>query len=937
MATVRSLGLHQPSGLQYAVNELLLPSNPPADSYKWDIFPDDTPDGHFEDELLTTKNTVIWCRGGLFRKSFRFDIEKEPITQALFAYFPASEDDKDDVAGGQKNSRDGASLEKALVVFLKTQAHIYFLAGTSHVVHMPFKVESACAAPIGVIIQRTQQAEKKASNTIKFPRVPPNSFVSSQLTALDSSQQTTFSTENLGNPKPLRFGLGSTLGHAWDAAKEPKESPWPRLIALTDPLLDLGLIVTDPEAKLKGAKIQPSKKPTLLHPAEELLHIERITLPGGESLALAVTIHREANTYTIWRLDYLEHQDPFIQQPKKSSRRSTGRRSFAQSGIAAEVSTPANPKYRESTGATLPGKRQRKSEKVEKPLDLVSSLEQQDKETNGVTRRSSRRVSSMLARADLSTSHEAGAAHGSSRRHDSLGSQAARMSSSHHQIRPSLGSLLEAPLDNGLDEGFHNMALDDHELDGLQQEIKFTKIHSVDWENQHFHYSSADSATQLKPKVFILTAPPFANNDPSRSQFLVGVQDHLDKRLQLIVLHLKLPKPGEKTAKDGKKSQALTVTPGELRVAQNVVDSCKLIDGNQSVILVLSESMDGKHELSIQAPWRELTKVSVSTLFVENTRSLLYEGRQVDRDVKHRKSEVIDMSNGSIVAVRYPRSNGVVDVADNEGRLHQLKIQLLPSQPQVRRVLDACKSVLPDCVGERAHAGWLHVMQWLHDREDSLACTEWSAITILLFAMFLNVGHSNSTTFRTTRLPVRKRRPASGSFGSIRESEDWKALEMGETANSLGCPPWMMNKGWEWALDEDIENSLSSLGDQSSTPKFITKHIGLAKEFLSSSMGDSAFGQAGYLPTALSKEPEVRRKNAKDIFIALHLLLEELKLDIMTPEYVSPGRVDLRVLLCQIARWLGWSQFWSEYELGIQEEVDQRHDNGELGSASGVL
>ncbi len=40
------------------------------------------------------------------------------------------------------------ALSRALVVFLKTQAHIYFLSGTSHVVHMPFEVESGLCIAI---------------------------------------------------------------------------------------------------------------------------------------------------------------------------------------------------------------------------------------------------------------------------------------------------------------------------------------------------------------------------------------------------------------------------------------------------------------------------------------------------------------------------------------------------------------------------------------------------------------------------------------------------------------------------------------------------------------------------------------------------------------------------------------------------------------------
>lgn len=936
MASVKSLGLHQPSGLQRAIDEQLLPPNPPPDSYKWDILPDDTDSGHFEDEILTTRDTVIWCRGGLFRKSFKFNLEKEPIVQALFAYFPTSADEKAQADKAKDIPKQINPLEKALVVFLKTQAHIYFLSGTSHTVYMPFEAESAHRAPVGVIIQRKYKADNAVSFAPKFPAVPPNSFVSSQLTTFNSSQLSAFSTENLGNPKPLKFELGSTLGKDWDTPGQ-KDSPWPRLVTLTDPLLDIGLVVTDPERGPRGKKAA-LKKPVFLNPADEILHIEQVKVPGAEDLALVITINREANSYTVWRLTYFENEDPFIKKSKKSRRSSIRRRSSMQPGRVSDIGTPGHPGFRESLGAPLPGKRGRKSEKVEKPLDL-GSLEKEEKESSGVTRRSSRRVSSMLARADLSASHErfhegSGAGHGASRKHDSLGANSARMSASfNNQIHPSLGSLLEAPFDVGLDEGFGNMGLEDHALDGLQNEVMLTKIHSVEWESQSFRYSTSASSDRPKPKVFILTAPPFANNEPSKGQLLIGVQDHADKRLQLIALYLKLKPNLKKTSKTFKGEPSgpasVTVNPGEIRVAHNVVDSCKLVDGDQSVILVLSESNDGRHELSIQAPWRELTKITLPILSVDNTRALLYKGRSLDRDVKERKSEVLDVANGSIVSVRHGRARGVVDAVDTEGRLHQLKIQLQPESPQVQKVLATCKSVLPDSMGERIHAGWLHIMQWLQVRDDdSIASIEWSAVTILIVAMFLNLGRTETTTFQAQRLPVRKRRPASGSFGHIRESDDWMALEVGETANSLGCPPWMMNRGWEWALDEDLDGALSPHVDQSSAPSFMTKHIRLAREFMCSTVGDAAVGSSGFLPTALSRPLEARRQSASDIFMALHLLLEEEKLDIMTPEYTSPGRTDLRVVLCQVGRWLGWHNFWSVYELGIQEDIDHRHDSG---------
>lgn len=945
MASVKSLGLHQPAGLQHAITEQLLPTNPPATSYTWEILADEK-DGHgVEDELLTADKCVIWCRGGIFRKMFRFDLDKEPIVQAILAYFPTSKDDTKIDGDSKDESKKLPALSKALVVFLRTQAHIYFLSGTSHIVHMPFEVEAAFAGPVGVIIQRKQKDENVAPISFKFPRVPPNSFVSSQLTAFNSSQQTAFSVEGLGKAKGLSLRLSSTLDNLWEAPLEQPESRWPRLVSLTDPLLELGLVVSSQDSRdTQAPKKAAPKKPVFLDAAEEVLHVEQVNIPGAmtqdlsQPLIIAVTVNRETSEYTVWRLTYLEHEDMFLTQQKKPKSSASRRRSSMAPAFASAPGTPVQPNLRDSFGAPLPGKRPRKSEKLEKPIDLVSSLEQQNKEGNGVTRRSSRRVSSMLARADLSASHERAilpdqpllSGHANSRRHESQGSQYARLSANYNQqIHPSLSSLLAAPFDEGLDEGFHNMGLDDRDFDGLQHEIMFTKLHTVPCNNSNLRYSTSNEPARKQTKVFVLTAPPFAIDGHNQSQLLIGIQDPTEKRLQLLTLELGIQTnlgKGGKTGRDEAEGATVTATVVDRRHAQNVVDSCKLVDGEHSAILILSESMDGRHELSTQAPWSVLTKISLSLLFVDNTRNLQHRGRVLDRDIRQRKSEVIDFTNGSIVGVRHPRQGGIVDVVDGEGRLHQLLIQLQPSSSQVGKVLNMCRSLFPHGLGEHICAGWLHTMQWLQTQDETVADAEWSAVVILLLALFLNIGRTDSKPRQTTHFPSRRRRPASGSFGPVKDSENWKALEAGETANSLGCPAWMMNRGWEWALDEDIDDNPPFQGENGSSPRFMPQHIILAKEYLTSTLGETAFGSTGYMPTSLAKSLESRQKVAVDVFMGLHFLLEEEKLDIMASEFNSPGRADLRVVLCQIARWLKWQGFSTIYELGVQEELDQHND-----------
>jgi anaphase-promoting complex subunit 1 len=201
-------------------------------------------------------------------------------------------------------------------------------------------------------------------------------------------------------------------------------------------------------------------------------------------------------------------------------------------------------------------------------------------------------------------------------------------------------------------------------------------------------------------------------------------------------------------------------------------------------------------------------------------------------------------------------------------------------------------------------------------------------VTTLLLAMTLNLGSIVGKPLHVAKVPVRRRRPASGSFSSIKDSEDWKSMERGEAANALGYPPWMMNGAWDWALDDEAEDRYRSTSDLLVPAKYITRHVAWAREFAASAAGESALGSSGYLPTALGKPLEARIKGLSDLIMGLHLLLEEQKLNIMTPEYTSPGRADLRAVLCQISRWLKWQDFLTIYEVGMQEELDPRNDSG---------
>lgn len=944
MASVKSLGMHPPIGVD---------GLPVEGSYNWDVFTDD--DG--EDELLTIGNCVIWKRGGVFRKSFNLEIEQdEPILQALLTYFPTTDIDKQpgtkttgtlDQSGvpRPKTSKNESSLAKALIVFLKTQAHIFFLSGTSHIVHMPFEVESACVAPVGVIIQRKPRTHNLAPMGLKFPRVPPKSFLAAQLSppqARQQSQTTSFSVEGLGlPPKTLPLRLSTTMEHMFEAPFETNDSHWPRLVCLTDPLLELGLVVSHSAAATDAGRPKSAAHEGFLDLSEEILHVE--TIDGG--LVLAVTANRETNLYTIWQLTHIHNEDLFTKHQKKRKSSISRRRSSMQPRVSSGATTPVAPSFRESLGpAPLPQKKTRKSDKS-KSDDIAVAF---SAETEGdKAKRQSRRVSSLLARADLSASHERttfadqsmpsnNAEHrrmtGAHRARQSNGPSNLHLSGTYSMSN--LGShreaqdLLEELRAGGDFEGFHDMGLDDHNFDGLAREMLLTKIHSVAIDNTNVRYSLSTQPARSQYRVFVVKGPPFTTDEMGRKQLLIGIQDPLDKRLQL------LPVSVERIGKSHppknvpwfSTSSALScykVTPGILRRASNVIDSCKVADGEQAMLLILSERSESQRELTVQAPWSAMTVLNLPLLYADNLGSLDYTGTHVNRATKGRRSVGSNLSATDIAKIRHSRSSGVVDLADKEGKIHRVQIQLQPANPQVRKILQVCRSVLPIDTSEKMQAGWWHIMKWTAEQSIDTADREWSSLVVEIFVLFLALAptatDSHSLAPTTVSKQSRSLDPSSGTYA--------KMLSMIAPPASP-CPDWMQSHPWRWVLNEAttaVPAKLSSMGHED----FMTTHVQLAKSYMRSPFGQNALGlSGGHLPTALNQSPEDRNLAAWAVVSALHLLAEEDKLNVMSPECASPGRADLKLILCQIGRWLGWHEFVALHELDTQAELNPSNDCG---------
>lgn len=983
MASVTSLGAHQPTALQYFVQERLLNAEPSPDSYTWQTLSSDDngQEGGNDDELISTKNCVVWCRGGIVRKSFRFEVEEEPVTNAILTQFPTDQRltaSKQDATWALKKKKTGAesssdpnstpTTSKALVVFLKTQAHVYFLSGTSHVIHLPFEVEHVSAAPNGLIIQRKLRERQFVPESLNFPRVPPNSFVSSQTQpwSANSSVLSTFSTASLGSPQQLPLPATALLGDLLQTPSVKNDSIWPRLFTLTDPLAEMGLVV----AKIKSTDHKRTSTRSLsLDPAEELIHITKandlapLEIGTSERLVLAVTLNRATSMYTVWRVKYAEQVDNIHHAIGFTSGLFSRRRSSFAPGPGTGATTPVvggQYAFRESLGAPGLGKsigRPEEDFEVEK-LDFASSLDP-DFEPGGLPRRKSRRVSSMLARADLSTSHERSAfselarnqPQPAKRRGESMGSQHTRTSFSQPQVNGhgsfhgsllgnSINSFLEAPVDTLLEElkaggdfeGFHSMGLDDAEFEGLRKELIFKKIQSLPIEQSNVRFSTQNKSAGSQFKVFTLVAPPCAFEDPRRSQIVICILDSSEKQLTVLTLDTKRnlrasePRSGPRRRMPTGDRDCITICWNDVRRAKRIIDACKLVDGNVSRILVLTESSDGHGQLTLQDPWSLLVEVHLPTkLLMSNIRIATHN----ETPQKKRESgpiRVLSQKPRALQELRHSMPGGLVDILDDEGRLHQIRIRMEPQVFKIKQAINVCRSVLPGARnGETILVAWWNVMQWLNNQEIHDIEPEWTSFVVVLFSLVIG-AQEDALSMPDRPTDRRSRSFLRSSSGAQSDDKDWKAMLAYESRTGCPTPSWRTSNAWDWLSDHETFQG-ENLEPQTNGPSgllvdrnvdvqssFIQRHIDITRSFLSSTQGQSAMGTSGYLPTALSKALQSRQIAITDILTGLHLLCEEQKLSITSVDELTIGTATLKPILAQIFKWLGWEQWAQVYD-----------------------
>ncbi|CAF9924754.1 Anaphase-promoting complex subunit 1 [Imshaugia aleurites] len=1030
MASVASLGVHTPSALPFLIAENILPANPPDEAFTWRTFQgSNREDNGEEEELVTTKFCVVWSRASLIQRVFRFDVEGEPVTQAVFAHFPnqnsknihtssgsnispqhdwreptvndeisvrkqrasnsrpgpkAVQENVPKSDGGAQNRLPAQSQEnghvlrgRALVVVLKTQAHVFFLSETRHIVHLPFEVDAVFPCIYGIVLQRKLPEKETVPPTPQLPSVPNNSFAFSQATFSSpaSEPQEHRTVADISLAKHHNSSITPLLKGLLQRSAQAPNISLPKLFCLTDPLTELGIVATNVGLDVKSTGNIDSRSTSAfgpLGPKENLLYVspwDELSRRASDSstrepFALAVTENHETGIISIWTVRYVDRGAASSLHGQHSpTTTATGaryrRRSSHGPGIGTGTSTPI---ARGTTGGReiFGGGRNFRQTSMDPTLEERSTNDQDNLLDSAfgdpaMPAKSSRRVSGLLARADLSTNYDrstftdlAGAHAGrkSGRRGASFGPNGARLSvgpdvvivntnpQTIHGIRSSFDavSLHEPPSDDmahGLDD-FHDISLDNTALQqavrGLRKEAIFNKIYSMPVEGRRLERIVPQKSGPAR-EIFTMKSPNASLGDATDDAVInVCLVERASRELTVLQITVRTQTAANRrqdvhgVVKPVHQGYSARVTG--LTKRSGVIDACKIGDNSCTRILVLESSSNGMGELSLQAPWSCLRKIELpSNLCLHNP-------YQVSRDITLRKrregglKRIFSQGPQALVALQHPSCQGRADVMDSDGTRHRLQVQFRPHNPVVRKIIEVAESVLPssDADGETILRGWWETLSFVKSRPDEEIDTEWTAMIVVLFSMAIaSIGDRH--TEAATRQKRRKGGLLRSSSGANTDLESWEAMLNQEGGSSGTFPPWMQAGGWEWTAKESVSlhasppkrskslsSFIASVAPAVPVPKkspYLLHCISIARDFIKSPIGQTANGEHGYLPTAWSRDPDVRRMALASILVGLHLLREEFKLDTLASEALH----GLTPILAQIGSWLGWDNW----------------------------
>ena len=987
MAFARSLGLSTPAALQSLVSEGHLPSGTTSVDYEWYIATD-TPalEDEGADELLITRTCVVWSRYGVVQRVLNFEIENEPVFTALFVSFPqdaaessslpavgktdsslsvfADADRLLDVKKRQSLKRhsngptasgkshrgnaadsarapreSSATKRRALVVLLKTQAHIYFVAGTSHVVSLPFEAAGAFATPFGLVIQRDTALKHSTPSFHGLPKTPTNTF---SVSLLDSFQSLS-NLQSTGGAKDEPPFLTNMFRSLLNTAQQTSGTRLPHHVYLRDPLTEMGIVgeLDEHDVSRTSRSGVSYSDGSQLSSAERIVYLssygELDERANDPYVLLALSFNASSSQYTLWKV--VETAERLSQKSRRRTRVNSGtstarRRSSHGAGTGANtpaLRTSINP--RESFG----GLQDTQQDLPRNDTELASQLDPAF-ENPAAPAKSSRRISSLLARSEPTAGQDAlnlaelGIGHGlgiGQRRGPSFGHSATRTSFG-PLGRANIGegvlpkSRRKAYLNNSSVGEDSNESSEDTEMAGsygstkvskkkkalqsLEHDVGFVRIHS-------FNPAQLEAQPGAPPLVDLAKVSAFtiesSGSDPQNFRDLVlCIFNSGTKRLLVVTLTIPLSAT-PRLSSPQLAAAGVQIRVKNIQIARSVISVCKIRDGHRPRIIMLTESEDERGTLVLQSPGELPIPVSLPSQYLVRNPFECGQIAPQPRKRDGRLKRVLSEGINKLCGLRTCAIPNQFDLQDSKGAWHRLEVDLSPSNGFVSLALAVCQFVSPQGSGERDPIlkAWYEVKLALQKNHNELSNIEWTAFVVTIFSMFLPFVRD-----RSRQGAVRSKRKAGllrSSSGANLDTESFDAMMQMEDKLGTKTPPWLAESSWRWALEDGplADATGPEKASKLSFPKkitFLTECIGYSREFLASDTGKAAIGQSGYIINTTPAEAGKAQSLLSVLLFALHLFREETKLNILSSEHSH----SLAPILAQMGGWLG-SKEWS--------------------------
>ncbi|ETI25082.1 hypothetical protein G647_04453 [Cladophialophora carrionii CBS 160.54] len=952
MSSIQSLGLHEPSALSYLVAESILPADPHPSLYTWTVsqVPDELGSGLVEEEILTTEHFVVWSRNGAIKRASSLKVEGEPILHAFVTRFGPNEEVE---SRWRWHADDENSWEWALVVVLKTQAHIFLLSGESYVLPLSFEVEAAFPFPFGFILQR-RLGDSEHSSHVEPPQ-HDLSTINETLTSIGGNS----SRPSLVLPEKI---------HSNPRLVQSNANGMPRTFSFTEIMSELGLVVYSP--RRKG---EPLDECNALPRSEKLVFISGIAESGFADLpscpvCMALSLNETTSTFTLWHVGrgpVTEH----YQERSKNDRHHKSRTSVRKSSNV----------YGRDTGnlrESLLGSRQgypdngpypSLEEKTSFPADdLASQLGPEFGDVRAQTR-SARRVSSMLARTDLgsamdrNTFNDLAMGHAgrkslnrAAKRGESIGSLNNRQSfgfrrRSSYPTNASIFSTGTSFLDisaRGLLEEMdplrQSTRLEEDALEtsesNLPRTIGFFKVKS---------FPSAQTSTSASShqdlKVFQLNSPSSPGHDGRRlREVYLCVMDKMVQEMTLVRVlvkfHTPVMGPKESTSKS-----SFELKVAEVRRMPGIKDACTVNDGMIQRLVVLTQSRSQITSLHLEAPWSPSFHIQLPEWYAvyDPFLSAQWARPRKDKDIGIRRSIL-----GTEVKIEGLLNSGVeaqIYAVDQETRQHSLGLCLAPRDGLVRQILQMCGLILGPNQEETLLVAFWEVFRWLRGR-DPPSTSEWTAMVVVLFSLavpFISNPQPKSTPGRRKKTGLLR-----SSSGAAIDLANYHLMH--NDGYELAPESGTRGSVWDWLSQRPVPNTtLSPKSKHTRTASAVSLHdgkadknsflmgcIAMAREYTQTPLGEAALGPEGYLPTSINRDREQRCNAIPSILLGLHLLYEEGKLNDTSAPNLKGSKDSLLLVLVQLGRWLGWKDWTAEsntyYEYESAEVVESLYDDSSI-------